>query len=92
MCVRSTIMPTLKQVAVEHKRTLAPLTDDLVLIDSGLDSLSLAVLVVRLEEELDVDPFSPPHNSVFPQTLSDLIAVYQHVAKSDAGKSKALSR
>ncbi len=87
MCVRSTIMPTLKQVAVEHKRTLAPLTDDLVLIDSGLDSLSLAVLVVRLEEQLNVDPFSPPHNSAFPQTLGDLIAVYERTTQSDAEKS-----
>ncbi len=77
MCVRSTIMLAIKQVAVEHKRTLAPLTDDLVPIDSGLDSLSLPVSVVRLEEELNVDPFSPPYNSVFLQTLGDLIAVYE---------------
>ena len=87
MCVRSTIMLAIKQVAVEHKRTLAPLTDDLVLIDSGLDSLSLAVLVVRLEEQFNVDPFSPPRNSVFPRTLGDLIVVYDRATKSDAEKS-----
>ena len=87
MCVRSTIMLTFNQVTAKHERTLAPLTDDLVLIDSGLDSLSLAVLVVRLEEQFNVDPFSPPHNSVFPRTLGDLIVVYDRATKSDAEKS-----
>ena len=34
--------------------------DDLVLLDSGLDSLCFAILVARLEDELGVDPFRLP--------------------------------
>ena len=48
----------IEQVAKEHQQTLAPLVDELELFHSGLDSLSLAVIVVRLEDELMVDPFS----------------------------------
>jgi acyl carrier protein len=40
----------------DHKQ-LAPLYDDLVLVDSGLDSLCFAIVVARLEDALGIDPF-----------------------------------
>ena len=58
----------MQKVAKEYDQTLAPLTDDLVLIDSGLDSLAFAVLVVWLEGELGVDPFTTSDNIEFPVT------------------------
>ncbi len=79
-------MQAIEQVAKEHNRTLAPLTDDLALIDTGLDSLALAVLVVRLEDELNVDPFSGTGSSAFPVTLGSFLAAYERATKSDAGK------
>ncbi len=72
----------IKKVAKEHNRTLAPLTDDLVLIKSGLDSLSLAVLVARLEDELTVDPFTASKGVDFPVTLGDLVAAYEHAVNA----------
>ena len=51
-------MAQMQQIAREHGKTLAPLRDDLVLLDSGLDSLGFAVLVARLEDTLGVDPFT----------------------------------
>ena len=84
MLVRLRIMSEIEKVAKEHNRTLAPLTDDLVLLDSGLDSLCFAVLVARLEDELKVDPFTASEDVDFPVTLRDFIAAYEHAAKSVA--------
>ena len=68
----------MERVAREHGKLLAPLKDDLVLTDSGLDSLGFAVLVARLEETLGVDPFTAADNAVFPVTLGDFVKVYEH--------------
>jgi acyl carrier protein len=82
MSIRLMIMSEIEKVAKEHDRTLAPLTDDLALFDSGLDSLCIAVVVARLEDELGVDPFTASENSDFPVTLRDFVAAYEHAAKS----------
>ena len=84
MSVQLTIMSEMEKVAKEQNRTLAPLSDDLVLIDSGLDSLAFAVLVVRLESELGVDPFTTGEDVEFPVTLRDFVAVYENATKSVA--------
>ena len=52
------ILSQIQQVAAEQKKTLAPMTDDLSLLDSGLDSLCFAILVARLEDIIGVDPFT----------------------------------
>jgi acyl carrier protein len=44
------------------------MSDDLKPLDSGLDSLSFAVLVIRLEETLGVDPFNE-EQVTFPVTF-----------------------
>jgi acyl carrier protein len=79
----STRLLTLSQfeeVAKEQGKTLAPLTDDLVLLDSGLDSLCLAIIVTRLEDALGVDPFSTADDAEFPVTLGDFIRLYEDAA------------
>lgn len=53
------------------------LTDDLVLLESGLDSLGFAILVVELEEELGFDPFSLSDEAYYPQTLGEFKAFYE---------------
>lgn len=79
--VRSTILAQIEQIAMEQKRKLAPLTDDLPLTDSGLDSLSFAVLVARLEDKLAFDPFGASEEIQFPVTLGDFIRVYEDFGK-----------
>lgn len=81
MSVRSTIASQFQQVAKEQDRTLAPLTDDLKLVQSGLDSLSFAIIVARLEDSLGVDPFNASESVVFPTTFGDFVKLYEHVAK-----------
>jgi acyl carrier protein len=67
----------MQQIAREHGKTLAPLRDDLVLLDSGLDSLGFAVLVARLEDTLGIDPFTAAEDAMFPLTLGDFVKVYE---------------
>jgi acyl carrier protein len=81
MSVRTTITSQFQQVAQEQDRTLAPLSDDLKLVQSGLDSLSFAIIVARLEDRLGVDPFNASDVSEFPVTFGDFVRVYETLAK-----------
>jgi len=65
------------KVASEQNRRLAPLSDDLVLLDSGLDSLCFAILVARLEDQLQCDPFTASDEVRFPVTLHDFVKFYE---------------
>jgi len=76
MTNRLTIIGQIEQVAAEQNKKLAPLTDDLPLLDSGLDSLCFAILVARLEDAIGVDPFTTSSDGHFPNTLGELIAFY----------------
>jgi len=81
MSIKNTITTQFEQVAVEQERTLAVLTDDLKLIDCGLDSLSFAIIVTRLEDALGVDPFSSDRAIDFPVTFGDFVRLYEGFAK-----------
>jgi hypothetical protein len=59
---------------------LEPLSDGLPLLESGLDSLCIAVLVANLDDQLELDPFSVEGDVVFPVTLGDFIKLYEHAA------------
>jgi aryl carrier-like protein len=80
MTVRTEIANQFKQVAQEQDKRLAPLTDNLELLNSGLDSLCFAILVSRLEDSLGVDPFTASEGAVFPVTFGDFIHFYENAA------------
>ena len=80
MSVKLDVVSQFEQVAKEQKRKLAPLSDDLVLLDSGLDSLCLAIIVARLEDALGVDPFNSGNDAEFPVTLGDFVRLYEDAA------------
>ena len=80
MNVRAEVIAQFNQVAEEYGRRLAPLTDGLALLDSGLDSLCFAIVVARLEIALGVDPFSEGDDRPFPVTFGDFVASYEHAA------------
>ena len=76
--IKEVIMSTIENVAEEQDLTLvADFNDDTVLLDSGLDSLSFAILVADLEGSLGYDPFTMMDTPVYPRTLSEFVAVYQ---------------
>jgi acyl carrier protein len=81
MSVRATIASQFEQVAREQQRTLSPLSDDMRLVHSGLDSLSFAIIVARLEDSLGVDPFNAEEAVEFPVTFGDFVRLYEHFAK-----------
>jgi len=81
MSVQSEIVAQFAEVARENNIQLAPLTDELELLDSGLDSLCFATLVVRLERLLGVDPFSGSEDVTFPVTFGDFVRFYENAAK-----------
>ncbi len=75
--IRQTVLHEITQVAAEQNRTLAPLDDALPLLESGLDSLCLAVIVARLEESLGTDPFSASDDVAYPVTIGDFVQLYE---------------
>jgi acyl carrier protein len=81
MSVRSEILDQFKQVAHEQHLRLGPLSDELPLLDSGLDSLCFAVIVVRLESVLGVDPFSENEDAPFPVKLGEFIRFYENAVQ-----------
>lgn len=79
MSARLTIISEIEQVARDQNKTLRPLTDDLELLESGLDSLCFAILVARLEDKIGYDPFTMSDDVEFPVTLGEFIGVYDNV-------------
>ncbi len=80
MSVRAKVLDQVTAVAEQQGRQLAPLTDELPLLDSGLDSLCVAILVANLEDELQLDPFGSGYNVTIPVTLGDFIRLYEDAA------------
>jgi acyl carrier protein len=78
MAVRATILNEIRTVAKEKNVDLGPLTDDLVLQDSGFDSLSFAILYSRLEDITGRDPLSSGDFAKYPRTVGELIELYEN--------------
>ena len=82
MSIRDKIASLFEEVAKEQGKPLASLDDNLTLLDSGLDSLCLAVIVARLDDELGLDPFSASEDMVMPTTFGQFVALYEHATAS----------
>jgi acyl carrier protein len=91
MSIRASVISQIRQVADEHQKTLAPLTDDVGLLESGLDSLTLAILVVRLEELLGFDPYAELSEVQYPVTVGDLIQLYEKGGAAILSRSEQAS-
>jgi aryl carrier-like protein len=65
MSIKLTILEQMAEVARERGKILAPLKDDLVLAECGLDSLGFAVLVARLKIRLASIRSLPPRRPCF---------------------------
>ncbi len=78
MPVRETILRVFTEVAHEQNRKFTPPTDATELLDLGLDSLCMAVIIARLEDEFGTDPFSSGEEVESPVTFGDFVALYNH--------------
>jgi acyl carrier protein len=75
---KAEILALIAWVADEQQKTLPPLDDDLALLDTGLDSLCLAIIVAKLEDMFGFDPFeSFAGTTEFPVTVGDFIRLYE---------------
>lgn len=78
--IREAIEHQFEAVARAQDKRLAPLSDDLILLESGLDSLCFAIIVAELEDRLNLDPFSAAEDVYFPVTFGEFIDFYQRAA------------
>ena len=81
MSVEDTIKTQFEQVAIEQHRKLSRLFPELKLLDCGLDSLSFALIVARLEDALGFDPFDVTEEVGFPVTYGDFVKLYENHSK-----------
>jgi len=84
MSIGSDIAALFAEVAREQHKTLSPLSDELGLLETGLDSLCFAIIVARLEDRFGLDPFSAEEEVDFPVTVGDFIRLYEHAAAAAA--------
>lgn len=77
MDIRTKLENAFSQACVARGITPAPLHDDTVLLETGLDSLGFAVFVTNLEMELGYDPFTLMDQPIYPRTFGEFVAVYE---------------
>jgi acyl carrier protein len=78
MNIQATVERLFSEALREADAPVPPkFADDLVLLQSGLDSLGFAVLVTRLESELGYDPFTLMVEPFYPRTFGELVGVYE---------------
>lgn len=80
MSIREQILSSFSELLIEETGLSKELQDDLELLDSGLDSLGLAILIVRLESLIGFDPFTISEIAVYPRTLGEFIRFYEDAA------------
>ncbi len=73
--IKETYMEVLEQTGT--KLLVPKLTNDVILLESGLDSLGFAILVATLEEKLDFDPFTLMEEPFYPTTFGEFVEIYE---------------
>jgi acyl carrier protein len=81
--IRMVVYDRVKSVAEQQRKVLPPLTDDLRMLESGLDSLCVAILIANLDDELNLNPFDADDVEI-PVTLGDLVRVYEDASENAA--------
>lgn len=74
------IIAIMETAEVRDTEIRGPLEDNIILLESGLDSLGFAILVARLEEELGYDPFVLMDEPFYPRTLGEFVSMYHRFA------------
>lgn len=86
IAVRETVLRVFQEVAKQGNRVLrSPLTDAILLTDSGLDSFCIATIIFRLDIELRLDPFGTMENPMIPDTVGDFVSLYELAADTPLG-------
>ncbi|MCJ2052955.1 acyl carrier protein [Methylobacterium sp. J-070] len=76
MSVRPILLSEMTRIADENQKSLPPLVDDLVMLETEFDSLCFALLVAGMEERTGLDPFTEMDMADLPVTVGELVALY----------------
>lgn len=79
MDIKNTIKETFLEVLeqTESELLVPELTGDVVLLESGLDSLGFAILVAILDDKLEFDPFTLMDEPFYPSTFGEFVGIYE---------------
>jgi acyl carrier protein len=76
--MKEIIINIIKEVANNYGWEITnDIKEETKLIDCGLDSLGIAILVSKLEEVLKKDPFSKNENFEYPENIGEFIKLYE---------------
>lgn len=79
MSIRETVVAVFADVAKEQRKPIVPLIDHVPLLELGLDSLCMAIIVARLEDRLGADPFTNAADEMaIPVTFGEFVALYEN--------------
>src|SRR6516165_2406603 len=88
--VRGVVASSFALAGARHGRLLEPLKDDLLLEDSGLDSLCLIEVFEHLEAELGIDPLAHLDAATFPRNFGDIVRLCE-LAVRKAGSAALIA-
>jgi len=88
MSIRDAVIAQIQEIIADSGKTHGSITDSVALLDSGLDSLGIAILVARLEETLGFDPFTQSDDVFYPVTVGDFIRFYENATGAAAADSR----
>lgn len=79
MSIEKTIKETYLEVLEQtgNELLVPELTDSVILLESGLDSLGFAILVATLDDVLGFDPFTLMDEPFYPSTFGEFVEIYE---------------
>lgn len=80
--VSTVVRDEIRALLSESGEEIENVTDDDQLFDLGLNSLLLARLIIQLEAELGVDPFSEDVTIADARSVGALVTIYEHALAS----------
>ena len=72
--IKNEMLDIMRENDVEYNEEILNST---ILLDTGLDSLGFAILVARLEEKLEYDPFVLMTEPIYPKTFFEFFCIYE---------------
>jgi acyl carrier protein len=65
-----------EQLSMSNQKLVTTIDSDTVLLETGLDSLSFATIIVLLEQEYGIDPFTARSEAIYPRTFGEFVDLY----------------
>jgi len=83
MDLEHTIKKIFQDVMKDQKVELkSEITDETIIFETGLDSLGVAILVAKLNEQLGYDPFQLMEKAFYPETFKEFVDCYEEFKPS----------